>query len=235
MKTHKRSVEPRRRFDGFDFTVIALAVAIFASFGDTVLGQNLKTAAQIANTTKTQKESTPLSKVSSTSNGSVDDPCKKHADELAKLRLEAAGKVKETERIRLLDSDLGAMQQTALADIHTRIKNVELALARCEEKERERKEMEKLKMVQEHELKLEGKRHENQKELMAIQQEAARLASQPLAPAEKDFFEIFADQYEATVNIQQGFKQLKSTDTSVQVQGLRQIGTGLKQASPPQK
>lgn len=152
-------------------------------------------------------------------------------DELARLRLEMAAKVKEIEKVRLLDPALGAHLQTSLADLNAQIKNAEIALVRADDREREHRETEKLKLIQEHELRMVDKQHQNQKELMQSQQNPVRFPA--TAPVEKDFLEQLADGLEANASFQKGFHQLQSTDTAVQADGLRKMNTAIRQASPP--
>ena len=159
------------------------------------------------------------------------DPCKAALDELAALRLEAAGKVKEIERVRLLDPGLGAVMQTALSDLNARIKIAELAVARCDERERERRDDDKLRAIQAHELRMVEQQHRNQKDLLQYQQGLARPAPGP-EPAEKDFFDLWADSLESSARLNQGVRQLKSTDAQVQADGLRNIGGAVRQMAP---
>jgi hypothetical protein len=141
-----------------------------------------------------------------------------------------AEKVTQIERVRLLDPALGAQLQTSLAELNARIKNAEIALARTEERARERREMDKLKLIQDHELQMVDKQLRNQKELMQYQQELSRPA--PVAPAEKDYLELLADGLEANAKFQSGVRQLQSPDTAVQADGVRKLNGAIKQASP---
>src|SRR5580765_3110539 len=90
----------------------------------------------------------PMSSVPSAGVGAITSPGL--VDELAALRREMAEKVKEIERVRLLDPALGAQLQTSLSELNARIKNTEIALARADDREKERRETKKLKLLQEH-------------------------------------------------------------------------------------
>ncbi len=159
------------------------------------------------------------------------DPCKAALDELTALRLEAAGKVREIERVRLLDPGLGAVMQTSLSDLNTRIKIAETAVARCDERDRERRDDEKLRAIQAHELRMVDQQHRHQKELLQYQQELARPALGP-EPPEKDFFDLWADGLDASARLNQGVRQLRSTDAQVQADGLRNVGGAVRQMTP---
>jgi len=151
-------------------------------------------------------------------------------DELAGLRREMAERVKEIERVRLLDSALGAQLQTSLSELNARIKNAEIALTRADEREKERRESEKLKLLQEHESRMLDKQHQHQLDLIKMD----KCFTEGPAPVVvgKDWFEQLADGMDACTSFEKGVKQLQSTDRTVQADGLRKISGAMRQASP---